>query len=57
MKVADLSEPVARKREGQVRSCKSATLIFNGDTQPNKKGGRKASAADFSDTASGHPGF
>ena len=57
MKAADLSQPVARQREGKVCWCKSAVMIFNGDIQPNKKGGRKASAADFSATACGHPGF
>ena len=27
MKAADLSEPVARKREGKVRSCTSAAMV------------------------------
>lgn len=30
MKAADLSQPVARKREGKVRWCKSAALILAG---------------------------
>ena len=57
MKAADLSQPVARKREGQVRWCKSAAMIFNGDILPNKTGAGGSLAAAFADHARPLPGI